>query len=86
MSGPPDDQPDIEIGAFAKAKKLRFKKAPKTEIEFEGEPEIESFSGSERKNLPDKVEPSVTYRDVVVGWRAAAKLRPPDEDEDKPAG
>ena len=80
MSGRTDDEPDIEIGAFAKAKKLRFDKKPKSEIE--------SFSGSERKNLPDEVEPGVTYRNVVVGWRAAARIRTPDEedeDEDKPA-
>jgi hypothetical protein len=31
------------------------------------------------RNLPDEVEPDVTYRDVRVSWRAAAKIRPNEE-------
>jgi hypothetical protein len=57
-----------------KAKRLRFKRVPETEVEFGGEPEHDSESGSERKNLPEEVEPDVTYRDVEVRWRAAAKI------------
>jgi hypothetical protein len=75
------DEPDIEIGAVVRAKKLRFKQTPKTEIRFRGEPEIESGSGSKRENLPDEVEPNKTYRDVHIRWGAAAKLRPPDPDD-----
>jgi hypothetical protein len=78
----PSDEPDIEIGAVVKAKKLRFRKVPKTEVRFEGEPQIESGSGSKRENLPDKVEPGVTYHDVHVRWGAAARLRPEDEQSD----
>jgi hypothetical protein len=82
------DEPDVEIAAVVKAKRLRFNKTPKTEVQFEkqadveleGAPEIETASGSQRENLPDKVEPGVTYRDVRVGWRAAAKLKPPDRE------
>jgi hypothetical protein len=44
-------------------------------------PQIETASGSQRKNLPDEVEPGVTYRDVHVRWGAAAKLRLPHPDE-----
>jgi hypothetical protein len=47
-----------------------------------GQPDIDSVSGSERKNLPETVEPGVTYRDVLVGWRAAAKLDPKQGDDD----
>jgi hypothetical protein len=36
-------------------------------------------SFSERKNLPDEVEPGVTYRDVHVNWRLAAAI---EEGED----
>jgi hypothetical protein len=80
MSGP-SDEPDIEIGAVVRAKKLRFKKTPKTDIRFRGEPKIESGSGSKRENLPDKVEPNKTYRDVYVRWGAAVKLKPPDRED-----
>jgi len=80
----PDERPDVEIGASFKAKRLRFKKVPETEVEFDEEsevrlddigPEVETASGSKRENLPEKVEPNVTYRDVHVRWGAAAKLR-----------
>jgi hypothetical protein len=69
------ERPDVEMGARVKAKRLRFKRVPETEVEFEGEPEHDSVSGSERKNLPEEVEPGVTYRDVEVRWRAAAKIK-----------
>ena len=87
---PPSDEPDIEIGAVVRAKKLRFKKTPKTKVEFDKRseasldgiaPEIETASGSKRENLPDEVEPNKTYRDVHIRWGAAAKLRPPDREE-----
>ena len=86
----PSDEPDIEIGAVVSAKKLRFKKTPKTNVEFTKEsevdlegatPEIETASGSKRENLPDEVEPNKTYRDVVIRWGAAAKIRPPDRED-----
>jgi hypothetical protein len=80
--------PDIEIGARASAKRLRFRRKPTTNVEFEGETriqsderveevELETDSGSERRNLPDEVEPGVTYRDVEVGWSARARARMP---------
>jgi hypothetical protein len=65
--GPPPA--DIEIGAVAKAKKLRFNSKPETKLEFPDSAET-SGSHTERKNLPDEVEPGVTYRDVEVRWRA----------------
>jgi hypothetical protein len=74
------EQPDIEIGAVVRAKRLRFNKKPETEIRFEGQPDVDSSSGSKRKNLPETVEPGKTYRDVLVGWRAAAKLNLRDHD------
>jgi hypothetical protein len=85
MSGR-SDEPDVELGAVVKAKKLRFKKVPRTSVEFDERseatleglaPEIETASGSKRENLPDEVEADKTYRDVHVRWGAAAKLRPP---------
>jgi hypothetical protein len=90
MSREPGDEPDIEIGAVVRAKKLRFKSKPKTRVEFDDrseasldelEPEIQTGSGSKRENLPDEVEPGVTYRDVHVRWGAAAKIVPPELEE-----
>jgi hypothetical protein len=89
----PEKAPDIEIGAAAKARRIRFRRKPKSKVDFEGssrvrtddrieEVEIESDSRSERRNLPDEVEPGVTYRDVEVGWAAKARARMPEEDEE----
>ena len=81
-------EPDVQIGAAVRAEKLRFKRRPKTDVEVHGEVhiderltdeldrvDVETGSGSERHNLPDEVEPGVTYREVRVRWQAAAKLR-----------
>ena len=101
-----DSPADVEIGAAARARRLRFRSKPKTEVrtyartwvrpqtgleEIEGE----ASSDGERRNLPDEVEPGVTYKDVEVGWAARARAETPDrldddenegDDEDRPAG
>jgi hypothetical protein len=90
--------PDVEIGAHVTARKLRFRRKPETKVEFEGrtrvrsderveEVELESDSVSERRNLPEEVEPGVTYHDVEVGWAARARAVMPErleEDKDEP--
>lgn len=89
--GDPDgpESPDVEIGASVRAKRMRFKQKPETEVKFHGElrerdrhSELETASGSERKNLPEEVEPGVEYRDVRVRWRAAARLNPESGDDE----
>jgi hypothetical protein len=74
------ERPDIEIASIVKAKRLRFGRKPRLEVSFEGEPRIDKVSGTVRENLPSEVEPGVTYRDVRVRWRAAAKLDLEDRD------
>jgi len=84
--GDPDRiaDPDVEMGASVKAKKLRFRAPPKTDVDLHAEvrePDARSAlrtsSGSERENLPEEVVPGVAYRDVQVRWRAAARLDDP---------
>lgn len=88
-------EPDVEIGAAASAKSLRFKRKPRVEVNTHAESEIdpelaremdrvegEGGSHTERENLPDEVEPGVTYRDVHVRWRAAARLKDVDAEPD----
>jgi hypothetical protein len=69
---------DIEIGAAAGARRVRFEEIPDTDVSFEGGHDSESSSA--RENLPDRVEPGVTYRDVRVRWRAGARLVDPATD------
>jgi hypothetical protein len=47
-------------------------------VQAGGEPAV-GGSQTERENLPERVEPGVTYRDVTVRWRAAARLEVADE-------
>ncbi len=76
--------PDIDFEAVIKSKRLRFEEVPETEVEFHGEPEHESVSGTERHNLPDEVEPGVTYRNSWVRYRLASRIVEADErDQDE---
>jgi hypothetical protein len=75
------DEPDVEIGASVRAKRLRFHERPATEVRLHGEvtergrrDPFVTADGSERENLPDEVEPGVDYEDVRVRWHAAARL------------
>ena len=89
---PPED-PDVEIGATAKAKLLRFRKKPRVDVNARSvvdvHPELaehlkiegEGGSRADRENLPDEVEPGTTYRDVRVGWRAGARVRAREQGE-----
>jgi hypothetical protein len=89
-------EPDIQIGAAARAKRLRFRKKPKTRTKLKAETRVrsdrgveaiegETHSHSERRNLPDEVEPGVTYRNVEIGWVAEARAELPDREEDEAA-
>ena len=89
----PSGEPDILIGAAVRARRLRFRRKPEVDVEFEGRTRVRSDEGiedveldvdsqSERRNLPDEVEPGITYRDVEVGWAARARARMPDEEEE----
>ena len=74
------ENPDIELTADVKAKELRFEEVPETEVRFPGYPERESASGTDRENLPDEVEPGVTYRDPRVRLRIATALADADRE------
>jgi len=78
----PDERlPDVEIGASARARRLRFLRAPRSEVRFPSGPDVESDSSSERENLPDQVEPGVTYHDAEVRWRAESRIVDPDREQ-----
>jgi hypothetical protein len=80
----PDEVPDVDVFTSVRAKRLRFGTVPESRVWFEGEPAERSSSETERENLPDEVEPDVTYRDVAVRWRARSRIvHPTDDPEDK---
>ena len=83
-----DDEPgDVEVFTGVRARRLRFGVVPETSVTFDGEPAQRSSTKSERENLPEEVEPGVTYRDATVRWQARARIvhpadaEPPAEEE-----
>jgi hypothetical protein len=75
-----DDEPgDVEVFTGVRARSLRFGKVPETKVWFEGEPAERSSSRTERENLPEEVEPGVTYRDARVRWTARSRIVHPTD-------
>ncbi len=74
--------PDIDFSASVTARELRFEEEPQAEVRFWGYPEHNSVSVNERKNLPEKVQQGVTYRDVSVRSRIASELVAIEEEPD----
>ena len=74
-NGEPRLPPDIEIAAGARARTVRFEDEPDTRVDFHGDYVAETVH--ERENLPDQIEPEVTYRDVRVRWHTSVRI---DED------
>jgi hypothetical protein len=74
-----EETADVEVFTSVRADELRFESVPETKVWFEGEPAERSSSKSERDNLPDEVEPDVTYRDIAVRWRARSRIVHPSD-------
>ena len=71
-------EPDVEIAATVRADELRFERTPRVSVRAYADSPAEAELVSEREHLPDRVEAGVTYREVAVAWRLAARLRDPD--------
>jgi len=76
-----EEIPDVDVSTSVRAKELRFKTVPETRVWFEGEPGERSRLDVERENLPEEVEPGVTYRNVRVSWRARSRIVHPADAE-----
>jgi hypothetical protein len=68
---------DVELTATVEADELRFSDVPDTTVSFTGDPGCSSASGSDRTNLPHRVEPGRHYRRVELDYRLAAELVDP---------
>jgi hypothetical protein len=77
-----DEVADVEVFTGVRAEELRFGAVPETSVRFEGEPAERSSSKTERENLPEEVEPGVTYRDVRVRWQARSRIVHPSDPSD----
>jgi hypothetical protein len=73
-----DREPDVEIAASARADEVRLECKPEIRVRAYSNAPASAELVSERENLPDELEPGVTYRDISVRWRLAARLDDPD--------
>ncbi len=69
-----DREPDIEISAAVRAEELRLDRKPEVRVTVYADTPASAESVSERENLPDTLEPGVTYRNFALRWRVAARL------------
>ena len=66
---PSDAAPDVAIFATVHARELRFDEAPQVNVTFTGNVNghpNQTVWHSDRTNLPDQVQPHVTYRDIGI--------------------
>jgi hypothetical protein len=74
-----DEVADVEVHTGMRAQELRFGIVPDTKVWFEGQPAERSSSEVERENLPEEVEPGVTYRAARVRWTARSRIVHPTD-------
>ena len=58
--------PDVMIRAHVTAERVRFETSPQVDVQVNGCAAVDSVRVLERRNLPDPVQPGVTYQDVAV--------------------
>jgi hypothetical protein len=63
---PTQDNADISISGSVRARELRFEIVPNQKVEFSGTHKRDTESKDERKNLPESVQPGVTYRNIEI--------------------
>jgi len=70
----PARRPDVLLVASATAAEVRFESEPRVQVRLNGCEGLDSIVTTQRQNLPDPVQPGVTYRDVRVGVEIRAWL------------
>ncbi|MDQ4122535.1 MAG: hypothetical protein M3209_13945 [Acidobacteriota bacterium] len=65
---------DVVILANVRAKELKFEVVPNTKVEFFGKPERRTFWETDRQNLPESVQPGVTYRNIGIQLRIVSRF------------
>lgn len=65
---------DVAITANVTAKELKYEIVPTPTVEFSGKPQRETAWESERRNLPENVQPGVTYRDIGIRLRIVSRF------------
>ena len=67
-------QDDILILVNLTAQELKFDAVPNSTVEFPGTPHRSTIWVTQRQNLPDRVEPGVTYRNIGIQLRISSRF------------
>ncbi|MDL4819344.1 hypothetical protein [Actinomadura opuntiae] len=70
-------EPDVEIGASVEADELVVREPADVTERTKAEPEGDSDSRTDRRDLPRPVEAHTTYRNVRIAHRLSAWLTDP---------
>jgi hypothetical protein len=73
-------EPDVEISARVRACEVRFESRPLVDVVVHSDTPAQGGAESERRGIPDEVQPGVAYKDVAVRWRASARLKDPPQE------
>lgn len=65
---------DVIITATVRAKELKFEVVPKPTVNFPGNQPRQTVWEADRTNLPQTVEPGVTYRDIGIRLRIYSRF------------
>lgn len=65
---------DLVITANVRARELKVEVVPNKSVEFPGKGERQTVWEADRENLPEKVEPGVTYRDIGIRLRIYSRF------------
>ena len=65
---------DVALIANITIQELRFDAVPNPTVEFLGEPKTSNIWHADRYNLPDQVQPGVTYRNVGIRLKITSRL------------
>jgi hypothetical protein len=71
---PDVESADIAIIANITAAELRFDVVGDPSVEFPGQPKSQTIWHTDRYNLPDKIEPGVTYRNIGIRLKITSRL------------
>jgi hypothetical protein len=71
---PDEKNSDLVITANVRARELRFEVVPNTNVKFPGKPDRQTVWDAKRENLPETVEPGVTYRNIGIRLRIYSRF------------
>jgi hypothetical protein len=71
---PDENNSDLVITANVRARELKVEIVPNPTVEFPGKPARQTVWEADRQNLPEKIEPGVTYRDIGIRLRIYSRF------------